>query len=176
MPIRQMRETSEQHFVIKTQLQNAMNAAQRSSKTGQNDKGPPNQEPVSTKPQEQTSPPGRNRGRRRGRGGRKSDQGEAFMRPSSRPCTAAHKPVIAAAKGSGEGVVEAVLPNGSAQNEGNMCNLELGFPSSRKALSFAARPGYGQLGVKCIVKANHFLAELPDKDLNQYDVSCFSLG
>nr|GMD77292.1 protein argonaute 10-like [Ipomoea batatas] len=172
MPIRQMRETSEQHCVIKTQLQNAMNAAQKSSKTGQSGKGPPNQELVSGKAQEQISPPpGRNRGRRRGRGGRKSDQGEAFMRPSSRPCTAAHKPVIAGQPAGEAVVVEAVLPNGSAQNAGNMCNLDLGFPSSRKALSFAPRPGYGQLGVKCIVKANHFLAELPDKDLNQYDVT-----
>ncbi|XP_019181084.1 PREDICTED: protein argonaute 10-like isoform X1 [Ipomoea nil] len=173
MPIRQMRETSEQHCVIKTQLQNAMNAAQKNSKTGQSGKGPPNQEPVSGKAtQEQTSPPpGRNRGRRRGRGGRKSDQGEAFMRPSSRPCTAAHKPVIAAQPAGEAVVVKAVLPNGSAQNAGNMCNLDLGFPSSRKAQGFTPRPGYGQLGVKCIVKANHFLAELPDKDLNQYDVT-----
>nr|GMD81722.1 protein argonaute 10-like [Ipomoea batatas] len=101
----------------------------------------------------------------------KSRTGEAFMRPSSRPCTAAHKPVIAAQAAGEAVVVEAVLPNGSAQNAGNMCNLDLGFPSSRKALSFAPRPGYGQLGVKCIVKANHFLAELPDKDLNQYDVT-----
>jgi hypothetical protein len=27
------------------------------------------------------------------------------------------------------------------------------------------------MGQKCIVKANHFFAELPDKDLHQYDVS-----
>nr|GMD81001.1 protein argonaute 10 [Ipomoea batatas] len=63
MPIRQMRRSSEQHCVIKTQLQNAMNAAQKSSKTGQSGKGPPNQELVSGKAQEQIlPPPGRNRG------------------------------------------------------------------------------------------------------------------
>ncbi|KAL3651910.1 Protein argonaute 10 [Castilleja foliolosa] len=28
-----------------------------------------------------------------------------------------------------------------------------------------------KLGTKCIVKANHFLAELPENDLNQYDVT-----
>lgn len=41
---------------------------------------------------------------------------------------------------------------------------------SSKGVAFPRRPGYGQAGTKCIVKANHFLARLPDKDLNQYDV------
>ncbi|CAL9127759.1 unnamed protein product [Musa acuminata var. zebrina] len=43
-------------------------------------------------------------------------------------------------------------------------------PSS-KSLRFPLRPGKGSYGVKCVVKANHFFAELPDKDLHQYDVS-----
>ncbi|KAF9617010.1 hypothetical protein IFM89_033080 [Coptis chinensis] len=42
---------------------------------------------------------------------------------------------------------------------------------SSKGLTFHRRPGYGQAGTKCIVKANHFLAELPDKDLNHYHVT-----
>ncbi|KAG8071810.1 hypothetical protein GUJ93_ZPchr0006g45562 [Zizania palustris] len=33
------------------------------------------------------------------------------------------------------------------------------------------RPGRGTSGDRCIVKANHFFAKLPDKDLHQYDVS-----
>nr|DAD27035.1 TPA_asm: hypothetical protein HUJ06_028503 [Nelumbo nucifera] len=44
-------------------------------------------------------------------------------------------------------------------------------PVSSKGLMFQRRPGYGQAGTKYIVKANHFVAELPDKDLNQYDVT-----
>ncbi|CAH9052994.1 unnamed protein product [Cuscuta europaea] len=44
-------------------------------------------------------------------------------------------------------------------------------PASSKAMRFPLRPGPGQMGMKCIVKANHFFAELPDKDLHQYDVS-----
>lgn len=44
-------------------------------------------------------------------------------------------------------------------------------PVSSKSIAFHRRPGYGQAGSKCIVKANHFLAGLPDKDLFQYDVS-----
>ncbi|WMV47813.1 hypothetical protein MTR67_041198 [Solanum verrucosum] len=159
MPIRQMKESSEQHIVIKPHLQNTMNPLQKTPKTPQNGKGPPNQEPQNNKIHNQTSPPSRNRGRRRGRGGRKSDQGETFMRPSSRPCTAASKPVIAAA-------VEATNVSGVETNGSSS-----GFPSSSKSLCFAPRPGYGQLGTKCIVKANHFLADLPDKELNQYDVT-----
>ncbi|PHU13864.1 Protein argonaute 10 [Capsicum chinense] len=165
MPIRQMKEGSEQHIVIKPHLPNSMNPVQKNQKTTQNGKGPPTQEPQNNKIHNQISPPSRNRGRRRGRGGRKSDQGENFMRPSSRPCTAASKPVIAAAAATSVDAtnVSVVEKNGSSS--------EGGFPSSSKSLCFAQRPGFGQLGTKCIVKANHFLAELPDKDLNQYDVT-----
>ncbi|XP_057951537.1 protein argonaute 1 [Malania oleifera] len=44
------------------------------------------------------------------------------------------------------------------------------LPSS-KSMRFPPRPGKGSTGIRCIVKANHFFAELPDKDLHQYDVS-----
>lgn len=44
-------------------------------------------------------------------------------------------------------------------------------PASSKSLRFPARPGKGSYGTRCVVKANHFFAELPDKDLHQYDVS-----
>ncbi|KAB1212155.1 Protein argonaute 1 [Morella rubra] len=43
-------------------------------------------------------------------------------------------------------------------------------PSS-KSMRFPLRPGKGSTGTRCIVKANHFFAELPDKDLHQYDVT-----
>ncbi|GAB2225433.1 hypothetical protein Droror1_Dr00006225 [Drosera rotundifolia] len=45
------------------------------------------------------------------------------------------------------------------------------LPASSKAMRFPLRPGKGSKGHRCIVKANHFFAELPDKDLHQYDVS-----
>ncbi|KAJ4782298.1 Argonaute family protein [Rhynchospora pubera] len=44
-------------------------------------------------------------------------------------------------------------------------------PVSSKGIAFQRRPGFGTIGTRCIVKANHFLAQLPDKDLNQYDVT-----
>ncbi|XP_022144917.1 protein argonaute PNH1-like isoform X2 [Momordica charantia] len=50
-------------------------------------------------------------------------------------------------------------------------NLE--FPSSTsssKSLMFPSRPGFGQLGTKCLVKANHFLAKIPESDISHYTV------
>ncbi|AQK95701.1 argonaute1 [Zea mays] len=44
-------------------------------------------------------------------------------------------------------------------------------PASSKSVRFPLRPGKGTHGSRCIVKANHFFAELPNKDLHQYDVS-----
>ncbi|XP_044962181.1 protein argonaute PNH1 [Hordeum vulgare subsp. vulgare] len=46
----------------------------------------------------------------------------------------------------------------------------IGPPVPGKGLSFCRRPGFGTVGARCVVKANHFLAEIPDKDLTQYDV------
>lgn len=144
-----MKESTEQHhqhLVIRTtHLQSPMNnQPQKSPKTAQNGKGPPT-----------SSPPSKSRGRRRrGRGERKSDQGDVCARPSSRPCT-------------GECVVPGT-PNVCARSAGGN---RVDFPTSSRSLSLVRRPGYGQVGTKCIVKANHFFAELPEKDLNQYDVS-----
>ncbi|CAN4094334.1 unnamed protein product [Withania somnifera] len=42
--------------------------------------------------------------------------------------------------------------------------------SSERSLVFPRRPGYGQLGTKCLVKANHFIAELSKRNLSQYSV------
>ncbi|KAK4343475.1 hypothetical protein RND71_036569 [Anisodus tanguticus] len=42
--------------------------------------------------------------------------------------------------------------------------------SSERSLVFPLRPGYGQLGTKCLVKANHFITELSERNLCQYSV------
>lgn len=167
MPIRQLKEGSEQHLVIKPQLQNTMNPVHKQLKVAQNGKGSTGKETQNVKLQNQSSPPSKSRGRRRGRGGRKSDQGEAFMRPSTRPCTAEYtvSPPVTT-----RSVTAVEVDN---NNGGKLCDIVKAFPSSSKTLSFAQRPGYGQIGTRCVVKANHFLAELPEKELNHYDVSCF---
>uniref|UniRef100_A0ACD6AMC1 Uncharacterized protein n=1 Tax=Avena sativa TaxID=4498 RepID=A0ACD6AMC1_AVESA len=45
------------------------------------------------------------------------------------------------------------------------------IPAPGDSYKFPHRPGSGRAGTRCLVKANHFLAELPDKDLHQYDVA-----
>ncbi|KAL8166531.1 hypothetical protein V2J09_008030 [Rumex salicifolius] len=55
--------------------------------------------------------------------------------------------------------------------EGAPSHVMQPIPTSSKGMKFPLRPGKGSTGVRCIVKANHFFAELPDKDLHQYDVS-----
>ncbi|KAM1309947.1 hypothetical protein ACFX13_006725 [Malus domestica] len=44
-------------------------------------------------------------------------------------------------------------------------------PSSSKAIRHPPRPGYGKVGEKVQVRANHFLVEVADRDLHHYDVS-----
>ncbi|XP_076896843.1 protein argonaute 1-like [Bidens hawaiensis] len=43
--------------------------------------------------------------------------------------------------------------------------------ASSESMRPPLRPGLGRRGTRCNVKANHFFAELPDKDLYQYDVT-----
>lgn len=59
----------------------------------------------------------------------------------------------------------------SVQQEGSFSEIVRPIPASSKSLGFPLRPGRGSFGSRCIVKANHFFAQLPDKDLHQYDVS-----
>ncbi|CAE6016796.1 unnamed protein product [Arabidopsis arenosa] len=44
-------------------------------------------------------------------------------------------------------------------------------PASSKAITYPVRPGRGTLGKKVIIRANHFLVQVADRDLYHYDVS-----
>ncbi|KAM6550112.1 hypothetical protein CsatB_021788 [Cannabis sativa] len=44
-------------------------------------------------------------------------------------------------------------------------------PASSKSVRFPVRPGYGTVGRKCVVKANHFLVKVAERDLCHYDVT-----
>ena len=46
-------------------------------------------------------------------------------------------------------------------------------PSTSKAITFPRRPGFGALGKKCAVRANHFQVEVDDRDYYHYDMSFF---
>ncbi|KAL8124010.1 hypothetical protein AgCh_011858 [Apium graveolens] len=59
----------------------------------------------------------------------------------------------------------------TVQQEGSSSEIVRPIPASSKSLGFPLRPGRGSFGSRCIVKANHFFVELPDKDLHQYDVT-----
>ena len=48
-------------------------------------------------------------------------------------------------------------------------NLTL-TPSSSKSIKPPPRPGFGRIGLKCEVKANHFLVQLDDRDFYHFDV------
>nr|XP_043619532.1 protein argonaute PNH1-like isoform X2 [Erigeron canadensis] len=48
--------------------------------------------------------------------------------------------------------------------------FQISSSSSVGEIMFHKRPGFGQLGTKCVVKANHFLADLADMELTQYSV------
>lgn len=62
----------------------------------------------------------------------------------------------------------------SVQDESNVGQeIVQAFPMSHNSYKFPHRPGSGSIGTRCLVKANHFFAELPDKDLHQYDVRLF---
>ncbi|KAJ4746619.1 Argonaute family protein [Rhynchospora pubera] len=68
--------------------------------------------------------------------------------------------------------VEQQLQQLSIQGQGSSSQaIQVAPPPSSKSVRFPLRPGKGTYGERCIVKANHFFAELPDKDLHQYDVS-----
>ncbi|RWR90514.1 Argonaute/Dicer protein [Cinnamomum micranthum f. kanehirae] len=61
----------------------------------------------------------------------------------------------------------------SVQSEGTLsqASYPVAPPASSKSMRFPLRPGKGSIGGRCMVKANHFFVELPDKDLHHYDVS-----
>ncbi|XP_044377492.1 protein argonaute 12 [Triticum aestivum] len=44
-------------------------------------------------------------------------------------------------------------------------------PVSSKAEKFPARPGFGTIGRRCRVRANHFLVQVADKEIYHYDVA-----
>ncbi|KAL8501279.1 hypothetical protein ACS0TY_020723 [Phlomoides rotata] len=59
---------------------------------------------------------------------------------------------------------EAVSANPATLSQGSA-------PASSKAVRNPTRPGFGKFGQKILVKANHFLVTVADRDLHHYDVS-----
>ncbi|KAJ0982366.1 hypothetical protein J5N97_010621 [Dioscorea zingiberensis] len=128
----------------------------------------------------QSQPRGGGRGGGRGRGftGGSGGAGAGPDRPSFQPAASApaapprHAP-------------QADLPASSAQEALSLeteKKLVIGEPSgspppvdlipvSTKGMKHPPRPGFGTAGRKCVVRANHFLVQVSNKDLHHYDVA-----
>ncbi|KAK1296146.1 Protein argonaute MEL1 [Acorus calamus] len=94
-------------------------------------------------------------GRRGGRGGGGGGRSSPLVaRPSMQPSLA-----------SG---LEKKLTLKVSEHGDSACN---GGASSEEEYRVPSRPGFGRVGKKCVVRANHFLVQLTDKDLHHYDVA-----
>jgi len=110
------------------------------------------------------------------RGGRRSATIRSRPRQQQQQAGGEEEVVAAAQRPQGAAApattLEAVLLPAVADQEEQQLLL---LPVSSKTLRFPLRPGKGRMGQKCMIKANHFFAQLqqfPDyKDLHQYDVS-----
>jgi eukaryotic translation initiation factor 2C len=95
--------------------------------------------------------------------------------PTGPPPTAPASSHSSASSSSAPPPVSASTPVDALNREIQKLTLQPSAPpSSSKALGFPKRPGYGKIGSKIVVRANHFLVEVADKDLHHYDVSSFS--
>ncbi|XP_062213663.1 protein argonaute 12-like [Phragmites australis] len=81
------------------------------------------------------------------------------------PTPAPAQAIVAAARVEGKGTVKEPEKLALPAPAGSLP------PASSKALVFPARPGYGTVGRRCRVRANHFLVQAADKDIYHYDVS-----
>ncbi|KAK1586285.1 hypothetical protein Q3G72_000822 [Acer saccharum] len=117
-------------------------------------------------------PSGRGRGgyTSGGRGGYSSATEGSSLSPASTPPVA-----------STTTAAPAVLPQ-SASTEASSSSIsqvmeqklsleETAIPISSRGRRPPGRPGYGTIGRKCMVKANHFLVQVADTDIHHYDVS-----
>nr|ARE30025.1 argonaute 5 k1 variant UC18a [Glycine max]QXF31558.1 truncated argonaute 5 [Glycine max]QXF31559.1 truncated argonaute 5 [Glycine max] len=114
------------------------------------------------------SPAGRGRGRGRG---------EFSSVPAPSPVNAPSAPPPASTIGvpSGAAPVRAASPSPAAESLTSAVEKQLTLqpsaPSSTKAVRFSERPGFGLVGKKIKVRANHFQVKVAEQDLFHYDVS-----
>lgn len=114
------------------------------------------------------SPAGRGRGRGRG---------ELSSVPAPSPVNAPSAPPPASTIGvpSGAAPVRAASPSPAAESLTSAVEKQLTLqpsaPSSTKAVRFSERPGFGLVGKKIKVRANHFQVKVAEQDLFHYDVS-----
>ena len=100
----------------------------------------------------------------RGGGGRSGGGGRGGYQPPSVGVLTAQTWMEAAAAGTEMAVA------------GDLQKLSVSSPpSSSKALRLPPRPGFGKIGMRCVVRANHFIVQVAERDLHHYDVISSSL-
>nr|GEY32093.1 argonaute/Dicer protein, PAZ [Tanacetum cinerariifolium] len=63
------------------------------------------------------------------------------------------------------------MPPGHGVSHGRGAQMSLPLvASSSKLIKPPARPGFGMVGRKVMITANHFLVQLSDKNTHQYDI------
>lgn len=113
----------------------------------------------------ETSQGGRGRGRG-GVGGGRTSGGRGYVEPSL-VYSSASSEVEVASSSSAE-----MVSNISRDVEQRLTlQPPMNPPPTGKGVKLALRPGYGTVGTKCVIRANHFLVELADRDLHHYDVA-----
>ncbi|CAN0916560.1 Protein argonaute 5 [Linum grandiflorum] len=98
--------------------------------------------------------------------------------PAQPPATAA-RPVSVAAAGPSAATAASDVASSSSSKPDLAMEMqqklvlagEKAPPVSAKALVIPPRPGYGTVGQKCIVRANHFLTRVAINDFTHYDVT-----
>ncbi|KAL7173807.1 hypothetical protein ACSBR2_033131 [Camellia fascicularis] len=117
-------------------------------------------------------------GRGRGRGGTGPAPSQAPPPTVSQPPVVSHSPPPSQAPSSSSttrtevsSLSQDVESKLSLQTSPSPVQPMTVVPSSSKSLRPPARPGYGTIGRKCIVRANHFLVDVANKDLHHYDVT-----
>ncbi|EAY91419.1 hypothetical protein OsI_13043 [Oryza sativa Indica Group] len=80
---------------------------------------------------------------------------------------------MAAGMEAREGASSSSSASAPAVGEGEPPSRAVGAlpPTSSKAVVLQARPGFGTVGTSCRVRANHFVAQLADKEIYHYDVA-----
>nr|XP_043609123.1 protein argonaute MEL1-like [Erigeron canadensis] len=105
--------------------------------------------------------PGRGRGRGRGRAGELPVSSFQNLSIGSSAPSPAGPPVMQQQRPVQQAVAAAPSPSPSVPSA----------PMSSKKLAAPPRAGFGTVGRKCVIKANHFLVDLGEKDPYQYDVT-----
>lgn len=114
-------------------------------------------------------------GRGRGAGGRGQGGGDPRQSTAPQPASS-YQPVTSSATSYVASSSSAPPPSASssalqAQQLGREIEEKLSLQHPVSGLAPPKRPGVGKVGMKCVVRANHFIVQVADRGFFHYDVS-----